>query len=78
MNHPKHPAKIADGIDDKTENAPAQDDVAAIGNNAFAIPQAAGAFAPWGVLLTWPFSAVLMSASPVIVASNARFRRIGK
>jgi Cu2+-exporting ATPase len=44
----------------------------ATGYNAFAIPLAAGALYAWGVLLTPALGAVLMSASTVIVAINAR------
>ena len=44
----------------------------ATGYNAFAITLAAGAAAPWGIVLTPAFGAVLMSASTVIVAINAR------
>src|SRR5467141_3299068 len=44
----------------------------ATGYNAFAIPLAAGVAAPWGIVLTPAFGAVLMSVSTVIVAINAR------
>lgn len=44
----------------------------ATGYNAFAIPLAAGVAAAWGILLTPAMGAVLMSASTVIVAINAR------
>jgi Cu2+-exporting ATPase len=44
----------------------------ATGYNVVAIPLAAGAAAAWGVLLTPAAGAVLMSASTVIVAINAR------
>jgi len=44
----------------------------ATGYNAFAIPLAAGALYAWGVLLSPALGAVLMSASTVIVAINAR------
>jgi Cu2+-exporting ATPase len=44
----------------------------AAGYNVFAIPLAAGALAPWGILLTPAVGAVLMSASTVIVAINAQ------
>jgi Cu2+-exporting ATPase len=44
----------------------------ATGYNAFAIPLAAGVAATWGLLLTPAAGAVLMSASTVIVAINAR------
>ena len=48
----------------------------ATGYNAFAIPLAAGALYAWGVLLTPALGAVLMSASTVIVAINARLLRL--
>lgn len=44
----------------------------AAGYNVFAIPLAAGALAPWGVVLTPAVGAVPMSASTVIVAVNAQ------
>jgi P-type Cu2+ transporter len=44
----------------------------AAGYNVVAIPLAAGALFAWGVLLTPALGAVLMSASTVIVAINAR------
>jgi len=48
----------------------------ATGYNAFAIPLAAGALYAWGVLLSPALGAVLMSASTVIVAINARLLKI--
>ena len=42
------------------------------GYNFVAIPLAAGALYAWGVLLTPAMGALLMSASTVIVAINAR------
>jgi Cu2+-exporting ATPase len=50
----------------------------ATGYNVVAIPLAAGALYAWGVLLTPALGAVLMAASTVIVAINARLLRIGK
>jgi Cu2+-exporting ATPase len=44
--------------------------------NIVAIPLAAGALYAWGVLLTPALGAVLMSASTVIVAINARLLRL--
>jgi Cu2+-exporting ATPase len=44
----------------------------ATGYNVVAIPLAAGVAVAWGVLLTPAVGAVLMSASTVIVAINAR------
>jgi len=48
----------------------------ATGYNTFAIPLAAGALYAWGVLLTPALGAILMSASTVIVAINARLLKI--
>jgi Cu2+-exporting ATPase len=48
----------------------------ATGYNAAAIPLAAGALYAWGVLLSPAFGAVLMSASTVIVAINARLLKM--
>jgi Cu2+-exporting ATPase len=50
----------------------------ATGYNVVAIPLAAGALYAWGVLLTPVLGAVLMSASTVIVAINARLLRLKK
>ena len=48
----------------------------ATGYNVVAIPLAAGALYAWGVLLTPALGALLMSASTVIVAINARLLRM--
>jgi Cu2+-exporting ATPase len=48
----------------------------ATGYNVVAIPLAAGVLYAWGVLLTPALGAVLMSASTVIVAINARLLRL--
>jgi len=48
----------------------------ATGYNVVAIPLAAGALYAWGVLLTPALGAVLMAASTVIVAINARLLRL--
>ena len=48
----------------------------ATGYNFVAIPLAAGALYAWGVLLTPALGAVLMAASTVIVAINARLLRL--
>ena len=48
----------------------------ATGYNVVAIPLAGGALYAWGVLLTPAVGAVLMSASTVIVAINARLLRL--
>jgi Cu2+-exporting ATPase len=50
----------------------------ATGYNIVAIPLAAGALYAWGVLLTPALGAVLMSASTVVVAINARLLRLPK
>ncbi len=50
----------------------------ATGYNIVAIPLAAGALYAWGMLLTPALGAVLMSASTVIVAINARLLRLKK
>jgi Cu2+-exporting ATPase len=50
----------------------------ATGYNVVAIPLAAGALFAWGVLLTPALGAVLMSASTVIVAINARLLKLKK
>ena len=44
----------------------------AAGYNIVSIPLAAGALAPWGILLTPAMGAVLMSLSTIIVALNAQ------
>ena len=44
----------------------------ATGYNAFAIPLAAGVLVKFGIILSPAFGAVLMSASTVIVAINAK------
>jgi Cu2+-exporting ATPase len=50
----------------------------ATGYNAFAIPLAAGVLFPWNVFLSPAAGAVLMSASTVIVAINARMLTLEK
>jgi Cu2+-exporting ATPase len=50
----------------------------ATGYNTFAIPLAAGALSAWGLLLTPALGAMLMSASTVIVATNARLLKLRK
>jgi Cu2+-exporting ATPase len=50
----------------------------ATGYNIFAIPIAAGALSAWGILLSPAMGAVLMSASTVIVAINARLLKLKK
>ncbi|MCL4798915.1 MAG: heavy metal translocating P-type ATPase [Burkholderiales bacterium] len=60
------------GLARKTYGKMVQNLAWATGYNAFAIPLAAGVAAAWGIVLTPAFGAVLMSASTVIVAINAR------
>ncbi|MBI4733532.1 MAG: copper-translocating P-type ATPase [Rubrobacteridae bacterium] len=50
----------------------------ATGYNAFAIPLAAGVLYGYGILLSPAFGAVLMSASTIIVAFNAKLLRMEK
>ena len=50
----------------------------ATGYNAFAIPLAAGVLYSWDVILSPAVGAVLMSASTVIVAINARMLKLEK
>ena len=50
----------------------------AAGYNVVAIPLAAGALAPWGIVLTPAMGAVLMSLSTIIVAANAQLLRRAK
>ncbi len=50
----------------------------ATGYNVVAIPLAAGALYAWGALLSPALGAVLMAASTVIVAINARLLRLKK
>ena len=47
----------------------------AAGYNVFAIPLAAGALAPWGIVLPAAAGAVLMSLSTLVVALNAQLLR---
>ena len=47
----------------------------AAGYNIAAIPLAAGALAPWGVVLNPAVGAILMSASTIVVAANAQLLR---
>jgi Cu2+-exporting ATPase len=50
----------------------------AAGYNIVAIPLAAGALTPWGVVLPAAMGAVLMSMSTVVVAVNAQLLRRAK
>ena len=68
------PLNVADiiGLSKKTYAKMVQNLVWATGYNTFAIPLAAGVLIGYGILLTPAMGAVLMSASTVIVAVNAR------
>jgi Cu2+-exporting ATPase len=70
-SNPRDVAAIL-GLARKTYAKMVQNLIWATGYNAFAIPLAAGVAAAWGIVLTPAFGAVLMSASTVIVAINAR------
>ena len=48
----------------------------ATGYNAVAIPAAAGAFFPWGVVLSPAIGAIFMSSSTIICAINAQLLRL--
>ena len=50
----------------------------ATGYNTVAIPAAAGAFFPWGIVLSPAIGAVLMSLSTIICAINAQLLRLKK
>ena len=63
------------GLSKRTYAKMAQNLIWATGYNAFAIPLAAGVLIGYGILLTPAMGAVLMSASTVIVAINARLLR---
>jgi Cu2+-exporting ATPase len=70
-NDPRNVADII-GLSKKTYAKMVQNLVWATGYNTFAIPLAAGVLIGYGILLTPAMGAVLMSASTVIVAVNAR------
>lgn len=70
-NDPRDVAAIL-GLSRKTYGKMVQNLIWATGYNALAIPLAAGVAAFWGIVLTPAVGAVLMSASTVIVAINAR------
>jgi len=71
-NDPRDVAGII-GLSKKTYAKMLQNLIWATGYNIFAIPLAAGVLIGQGILLTPAMGAVLMSASTVIVAVNARF-----
>ncbi len=70
-NDPRDVANIV-VLSKKTYNKMFQNLVWATGYNAFAIPLAAGVLYGYGILLSPAIGAILMSASTVIVAINAR------
>ena len=63
-------------LSQKTYAKMVQNLIWATGYNTFAIPLAAGVAAGYGILLSPAIGAILMSASTVIVAVNARFLRL--
>lgn len=74
-NDPRDVAYII-GLSRKTYSKMFQNLVWATGYNAFAIPLAAGILYSYGILLSPAVGAILMSASTVIVAVNARLLRM--
>ncbi len=74
-NDPRDVAYII-GLSRKTYSKMFQNLVWATGYNAFAIPLAAGILYGYGILLSPAVGAILMSASTVIVAINARLLRM--
>jgi Cu2+-exporting ATPase len=74
-NDPRDVAYIV-GLSRKTYSKMYQNLVWATGYNAFAIPLAAGILYSYGVLLSPAIGAILMSASTVIVAVNARLLKM--
>ncbi len=64
------------GLSKKTYSKMFQNLVWATGYNAFAIPLAAGVLFSYGILLSPALGAILMSASTVIVAINARLLKM--
>ena len=75
-NDPRDVAGII-GLSRKTYAKMFQNLLWATGYNAFAIPLAAGVLSGYGILLTPAAGAILMSASTVIVAVNAKLLSIG-
>ncbi len=74
-NDPRDVAYII-GLSRKTYSKMFQNLVWATGYNAFAIPLAAGILYSYGILLSPAVGAILMSASTVIVAINARLLKM--
>lgn len=73
-NDPRDVANLM-GLSKKTYSKMFQNLLWATGYNSFAIPLGAGILYAYGILLTPAMGAVLMSASTVIVAVNARLLR---
>jgi Cu2+-exporting ATPase len=76
-NDPRDVAAIL-GLSRATYRKMVQNLLWATGYNTIAIPLAAGVAAPWGLILSPAVGAVLMSASTVIVAVNARLLGRGR
>ncbi|VVB67994.1 Copper-exporting P-type ATPase B [uncultured archaeon] len=74
-NDPRDVAQIV-GLSRKTYSKMYQNLLWATGYNAFAIPLAAGILYGYGVLPSPAFGAILMSASTVIVAVNAKLLKM--
>jgi len=74
-NDPRDVAYVI-GLSKKTYSKMFQNLVWATGYNAFAIPLAAGVLYSYGILLSPALGAILMSASTVIVAINARLLKM--
>ncbi|HSD57674.1 MAG TPA: heavy metal translocating P-type ATPase [Methanotrichaceae archaeon] len=74
-NDPRDVAYII-GLSRKTYSKMSQNLVWATGYNAFAIPLAAGVLYSYGILLSPALGAILMSASTVIVAINAKLLKM--
>jgi Cu2+-exporting ATPase len=74
-NDPRDVVGIVE-LSKKTYAKMAQNLLWATGYNAFAIPLAAGVLYGFGILLSPAVGAILMSASTVVVAINARLLRM--
>jgi len=64
------------GLSKKTYSKMLQNLIWATGYNALAIPLAAGILYSYGILLSPAIGAILMSASTVIVAINAKLLKM--
>jgi Cu2+-exporting ATPase len=74
-NDPRDVVNIV-GLSKKTYTKMSQNLMWATGYNAIAIPLAAGVLYSYGILLSPAIGAILMSASTVIVAINARLLKM--